>query len=52
MIKMIRTSSNRFRHPRPIDSWEGVKETKNLPNSCIQVTWDENMYQEKKNPLW
>ena len=28
---------DRFRHPRPIDSWEGVKETKQLPNSCIQV---------------
>jgi len=27
----------RFRHPRPIDSWEGVKETKQLPNSCIQI---------------
>ena len=37
IIIMIRTSSIRFRHPRPIDSWEGVKETKNLPNSCIQV---------------
>ena len=37
VIIMIRISSTRFRHPRPIDSWEGVKETKNLPNSCIQV---------------
>jgi len=27
----------RFRHPRPIDMWEGVKETKQLPNSCIQI---------------
>ena len=33
----LRIYSIRFRHPRPIDSWEGVKETKNLPNSCIQV---------------
>ena len=29
----------RFRHPRPIDSWEGIKETKKLPNSCIQVRY-------------
>ena len=27
----------RFRHPRPIDPWEGVKQTTRLPNSCVQV---------------
>ena len=28
----------RFRHPRPIDPWEGIKETTKKPNSCIQVS--------------
>ncbi len=27
----------RFRHPRPMDKWEGVKETTKLPNSCVQI---------------
>ncbi|XP_059081080.1 acetylcholinesterase-like isoform X2 [Tigriopus californicus] len=27
----------RFRHPRPIDAWSGIKETTKLPNSCIQI---------------
>ncbi|XP_040580554.1 LOW QUALITY PROTEIN: acetylcholinesterase [Lepeophtheirus salmonis] len=27
----------RFRHPRHIDAWEGIKETTRPPNSCIQV---------------
>ena len=27
----------RFRHPRPIDQWEGVKQTTRLPNTCIQI---------------
>ena len=27
----------RFRHPRPIDQWEGVKQTTRLPNSCVQI---------------
>ena len=27
----------RFRHPRPIDPWEGVKQTTKLPNSCVQI---------------
>ncbi|KAK4310704.1 hypothetical protein Pmani_017733 [Petrolisthes manimaculis] len=27
----------RFRHPRPIDRWHGVKETTSLPKSCIQL---------------
>ena len=27
----------RFRHPRPIDHWEGVKQTTKLPNSCVQI---------------
>lgn len=29
--------SLRFRHPRPIKSWSGIKETKDLPNSCPQI---------------
>eukprot|EP00092_Neocalanus_flemingeri_P066834 GFUD01081477.1.p1 GENE.GFUD01081477.1~~GFUD01081477.1.p1 ORF type:complete len:628 (-),score=97.71 GFUD01081477.1:131-1951(-) len=27
----------RFRHPLPADSWEGVKQTSELPNSCVQI---------------
>ena len=27
----------RFRHPKPIGPWEGVKDTSKLPYSCIQV---------------
>merc|ERR1719445_1388213 len=27
----------RFRHPRPVDPWEGVKKTHEQPNSCVQV---------------
>ena len=27
----------RFRHPRSLDPWEGVKKTHDLPNSCVQV---------------
>ena len=27
----------RFRHPRPADKWEGVKQTREQPNSCVQV---------------
>jgi len=27
----------RFRHPRPIDPWEGIKETTKKPNTCVQV---------------
>ena len=27
----------RFRHPRPIDPWEGVLDTMRKPNSCIQI---------------
>ena len=27
----------RFRHPRPMDKWEGIKETTKLPNSCVQI---------------
>jgi len=27
----------RFRHPTPIDKWEGIMETTKLPNSCVQV---------------
>ena len=29
--------SLRFRHPRPADKWEGVKQTREQPNSCVQV---------------
>ena len=27
----------RFRHPRPVDPWNEVKETTKKPNSCVQV---------------
>ncbi|XP_045615284.1 acetylcholinesterase [Procambarus clarkii] len=27
----------RFRHPRPIDRWHGVKDTTMLPKSCVQL---------------
>ena len=27
----------RFRHPHPLDSWEGTKSTMEPPNSCIQI---------------
>ncbi|XP_023322609.1 acetylcholinesterase [Eurytemora carolleeae] len=27
----------RFRHPRPIDPWEGVLNTMKLPNTCVQI---------------
>ena len=27
----------RFRHPRPIDPWDGIKETTKKPNTCVQV---------------
>ena len=27
----------RYRHPKPIDKWQGIKETVNLPNSCVQI---------------
>jgi len=27
----------RFRHPRPMDHWEGVKDTVRNPNSCVQI---------------
>ena len=27
----------RFRHPHPLDSWEGTKSTMDPPNSCIQI---------------
>ena len=26
----------RFRHPLPIDSWNGIKQTNTLPNTCVQ----------------
>ncbi len=27
----------RFRHPRPIKKWAGVKDTREPPNSCVQI---------------
>ena len=27
----------RFRHPRPVDAWEGIKETTKKPNACVQI---------------
>jgi len=27
----------RFRHPRDMESWEGIKKTHEQPNSCVQV---------------
>ena len=32
------TGSLRFRHPRPVEPWGGVKRTQEHPNSCIQYT--------------
>jgi len=36
------TGNLRFRHPRPVDPWEGIKNTLDQPNSCVQMrdeTW-------------
>jgi len=36
------TGKLRFRHPRPPNSWDGIKDTQDQPNSCVQVsdnTW-------------
>lgn len=27
----------RFRHPRPIDKWDGIKNATSPPNSCVQI---------------
>jgi len=27
----------RFRHPRPIKKWSGVKDVREPPNSCVQI---------------
>lgn len=27
----------RFRHPRPMDKWDGILETTKSPNSCVQI---------------
>jgi acetylcholinesterase len=27
----------RFRHPRPVERWEGIKNTTAPPNSCVQI---------------
>ena len=32
----------RFRHPRPIDPWDGIKDTTKKPNTCVQVI--DNMF--------
>ena len=32
----------RFRHPRPIDPWDGIKDTTKKPNTCVQVV--DNMF--------
>ena len=34
---MVYACCLRFRHPRPIDKWDGVKQTTRLPNSCVQI---------------
>jgi len=28
----------RFRHPREVDQWDGIKNTLDQPNSCVQMT--------------
>jgi len=36
------TGNLRFRHPREADPWEGIKNTQDQPNSCVQMrdtTW-------------
>jgi len=36
------TGNLRFRHPRPVDPWDGIKNTLDQPNSCVQMrdeTW-------------
>jgi acetylcholinesterase len=30
----------RFRHPRPMDPWDGVRDTRDMPNSCWQTMDD------------
>jgi len=27
----------RFRHPKPIDPWQNIKDTTGLPNTCVQI---------------
>ena len=27
----------RFRHPRPMDPWDGVIDTNEKPNTCVQI---------------
>lgn len=31
------TGNLRFRHPRSVDPWEGIKNTLDQPNSCVQM---------------
>ena len=43
----------RFRHPRPIDNWEEVKDTVEHPNTCVQLplsTWPGFKGEEMWNP--
>ena len=30
----------RFRHPRPMDPWDGIRDTRDMPNSCWQTMDD------------
>ena len=41
----------RFRAPEPVSNWTGVKQTKKLPNSCIQ-TPDENFDRFEGVEMW
>lgn len=43
----------RFRHPRPIDNWEEIKDTVDHPNTCVQLplsTWPGFKGEEMWNP--
>ncbi|KAL3283181.1 hypothetical protein HHI36_006333 [Cryptolaemus montrouzieri] len=31
------TGNLRFRHPRPVEAWEGILNATTQPNSCVQV---------------
>ncbi|RWR99734.1 acetylcholinesterase-like protein, partial [Dinothrombium tinctorium] len=41
----------RFRHPKPIDRWEGVFNATKLPNSCVQ-TLDEFFGDFRGSTMW
>jgi len=43
----------RFRHPRPNEAWDGIKQTKTMPNTCIQIKdtmWPGFSGSEQWNP--